>query len=188
MPRLPRLPRLPGLPGLPDRLEPLDRRLAAWMARHGVELLRWSLGLVFVWFGVLKFFPGASPAADLAIRTIGWLTGGLLPAGTALMLLATLETAIGLGLLWGRHLRPVLLLLWLQMAGALLPLVIFPGDVFQRAPLIPTLEGQYIIKNLVVIAASLVIGATVRGGDLARGARAEREQAVAERRPPGEAG
>ncbi len=180
------MPRPSWMTRLPSRLEPLDRRLAAWMARHGVELLRWSLGLVFLWFGVLKFFPGASPASELATRTIGWLTGGLLPARTALMLLAALETIIGLGLLLGRHLRAVLGLLWLQMAGALLPLAIFPGDVFQRAPLVPTLEGQYIIKNLVVISASLVIGATVRGGDLARGARAERQQAAAERRPPGQ--
>jgi uncharacterized membrane protein YkgB len=151
------------VPPLPRSLTTLDHRLTAAMARHGLTLLRLSLALVFLWFGVLKFFPGASPASELASRTIATVTGGLVAGRPALVLLASLETAIGLGLLLGRPLRLILGLLWLQMAGAMLPVVLFPGDVFQHAPLVPTLEGQYIIKNLVVISASLVLGATVRG-------------------------
>jgi len=60
----------------------------------------------------------------------------------------------------------VLLLLFVQMLGTLTPLVLFPGEVFARVPYAPTLEGQYIIKNAVLISAAIVLGATVRGGGL----------------------
>ena len=62
------------------------------------------------------------------------------------------------------HLRAVLFLLYAQMLGTLTPIVLFPHEVFLQVPFIPTLEGQYIIKNLVLISAGIVIGATVRGG------------------------
>jgi uncharacterized membrane protein YkgB len=149
---------------VPARLDPLDRRITGWMARHGVALTRISLGIVFLWFGALKFVPGWSPAEDLATRTIARLSFGLVSAGTALPALAAWESLIGLGLLSGRFLRVTLLLLWVQMAGTLTPLVFFPGETFRVIPWAPTLEGQYIIKNLVLIAAAIVVGATVRGG------------------------
>jgi hypothetical protein len=60
--------------------------------------------------------------------------------------------------------RITLLLLFLQMAGTFTPILLFPAEVFTRIPYAPTLEGQYIIKNLVLISAGIVIGATVRGG------------------------
>lgn len=151
---------------LPEPLEPVDRRITGWMARYGVRLTRIALGLVFAWFGVLKFLPGGGPAADLATRTIVKLTGGHVSAGAGLLTLATWETLIGLGLLTGRLLRTTLLLLFLQMAGTLLPLVFFPDETFERFPWVPTLEGQYIIKNVALIAGAIVIGATVRGGKL----------------------
>ena len=142
----------------------LDQQLTEWMARYGVLLLRTSLGVVFFWFGVLKFFPGLSPAQDLAARTISVLTFGLVPASVSVPVLAGWECLIGLGLITGRFMRATLALLWLQMLGTITPLFFFPGEVFTRLPYAPTLEGQYIIKNLVLISAGLVIGATVRGG------------------------
>lgn len=148
----------------------IDRTLTAWMARHGIALLRISLGLVFLWFGALKFFPGLSPAQYLAARTIEALTLGLLKPATSVAILAVWETLIGLGLLSGLFLRGTLLLLWLQMLGAITPLLLFPAEAFTRFPIAPTLEGQYIIKNIVLISAGLVIGATVRGGRLTPGA------------------
>ena len=151
---------------LPSRLDPIDRLLTQWMARHGIVLLRVSLGVVFLWFGVLKFFPGLSPAQDLASRTIAALTFGVVQANVSVPLLATWECAIGLGLIAGVWMRAVLLLLFLQMIGTLTPVFLFPGEVFVRIPYAPTLEGQYIIKNLVLISGALVIGATVRGGRL----------------------
>ena len=144
----------------------VDYAITAWMARNGVRLLRISLGIIFFWFGVLKFFPGLSPATELATRTIDVLTLGRLPSGVAINILAAWETLIGLGLLTGVAMRATLALLFVQMLGTITPIALFPELVFTRVPYAPTLEGQYIIKNLVLISAAIVIGATVRGGGL----------------------
>lgn len=153
-------------------LDRTDAAITAWMARHGVAFLRVSLGIVFFWFGVLKFFPGLSPAQGLAANTISLLSFGLVGPSVSVPVLAAWECAIGLGLLHGGYLRSTLLLLWLQMLGTLAPLVLFPSDTFTRFPYAPTLEGQYIIKNLVLISAAIVVGATVRGGRLMSESRA----------------
>lgn len=142
----------------------VDASLAGWMARYGVLTLRISLGIVFLWFGALKFFPGLSAAEDLAARTIAQLTFGVLPASTAVFILAVWECLIGIGLLFGFQLRITLLLLWVQMLGTITPIFFFPNEVFAVFPFAPTLEGQYIFKNIVLVSAGLVIGATVRGG------------------------
>jgi uncharacterized membrane protein YphA (DoxX/SURF4 family) len=141
-----------------------DIAITNWMARYGIVLLRVSLGIVFFWFGVLKFFPGLSPAQDLATRTIETLTFGQIPPNVSILILATWECLIGLGLILGVAMRVTLLLLFLQMLGTITPMFFFPNEVFTRIPYAPTLEGQYIIKNIVLISAGLVIGATVRGG------------------------
>ena len=142
----------------------VDVRLTSWMARYGILLLRISLGIVFFWFGVLKFFPGLSPAQDLATRTISLLTFGMVAPKVSLIVLATWECLIGLGLVFGVFMRATLLLLFVQMLGTITPVFFFPHEVFTRIPYAPTLEGQYIIKNVVLISAGLVLGATVRGG------------------------
>jgi uncharacterized membrane protein YphA (DoxX/SURF4 family) len=134
------------------------------MARHGILLLRLSVGVVFLWFGALKFFPALSPAEDLASRTINQLTFGLISEEIALLILATWECLIGLGLIFGLFLRATLLLLFVQMLGTITPIFFFPDEVFTRFPYALTLEGQYIVKNMVLISAGIVIGATVRGG------------------------
>lgn len=144
----------------------VDVRLTGWMAYYGITLLRVSLGIVFFWFGVLKFFPGLSPAQDLATRTISVLTFGLIPVHVSILILAAWECLIGLGLILGAFMRATLLLLWLQMLGTITPIFFFPQEVFTYIPYAPTLEGQYIIKNIVIISASIVIGATVRGGGM----------------------
>lgn len=143
-----------------------DRKLTQWMARNGILLLRLSVGIVFLWFGVLKFFPGLSPAEGLAARTIVTLSFGLLSSRAAVLILAVWECLIGLGLISGVFLRGTLFLLWMQMAGTITPLFLFPNECFTVIPIAPTLEGQYIIKNIVLISAGIVIGATVRGGRL----------------------
>jgi uncharacterized membrane protein YphA (DoxX/SURF4 family) len=144
----------------------IDRALTAGMARAGIPLARIALGIVFFWFGVLKFFPGMSPAQDLATRTISVMTFGLVGPALSLPILATWECAIGLGFLSGKYLRLAILLLFLQMPGTMLPIVFFPYETFATFPIAPTLEGQYIVKNLVLISTGLIIGATVRGGSL----------------------
>jgi uncharacterized membrane protein YphA (DoxX/SURF4 family) len=147
-------------------LQPIDRRVTSWMADHGLTLLRIALGIVFLWFGALKFVPNLSPAEELAGRTIEALSGGAIAPSVSLPVLATWEVAIGVGLLVGRWMRAVLLLLFVQMLGTATPLVLFPAETWTQFPIAPTLEGQYIIKNVVLVAAAIVLGATVRGGRL----------------------
>ncbi len=137
---------------------------STWMARYGVLLTRTALGIIFFWFGFLKFFPGASAAEALAGRTITRLSLGHVPPAVSMPVLATWECAIGLGLLSGRFVRLTLVLLFLQMPGTFMPLVFFPHETFQRFPLVPTLLGQYIVKNLALICAGILVGATMRGG------------------------
>ncbi|HEY5650539.1 MAG TPA: DoxX family membrane protein [Acidimicrobiia bacterium] len=148
-----------------DRFTDLDRRITRLFADHGITLLRISIGVVFFWFGVLKFWPGLSPADGLALDTIDRLTFGLLPPTLARLGLAVLETAIGLGLIFGKALRLTLLMLAGQMLGTVTPLFLFPELTWSQF-LVPTLEGQYILKNVVLATAGIVIGATVRGGRL----------------------
>lgn len=147
-------------------LDRLDVALTEWMARHAIRLLRISLGIVFLWFGALKLFPGVSPAEALAGKTISALTFGSLAPSTAVAILAVWECAIGLGLIAGVFLRGTLFLLWLQMLGTVTPLFLFPQECFTVVPWVPTFEGQYILKNMVLISAGLVLGGTVRGGHL----------------------
>ena len=142
----------------------LDTFLTSLMAKYGIVLLRLSLGVVFLWFGALKFFPGLSPAEDLAARTISQITFGLLQPQTAVFILAVWESLIGIGLIFNLFMRATLFLLWVQMLGTITPIFFFPNEVFAVFPIAPTLEGQYIIKNIVLVSAGLIIGATVRGG------------------------
>jgi uncharacterized membrane protein YphA (DoxX/SURF4 family) len=138
-------------------------RLAHWTASYSVVLLRLSLGGVFFWFGLLKFFPTLSAAEALATRTLHTLTWGYLAPPLALPLLALWETVIGLGLLLGVCPALTLALLFLHMAGTLTPLILFPHEVFAHIPYAPTLEAQYILKNLVFISAGCVIGSSRLG-------------------------
>ena len=149
-----------------EAFQRVDRRLTGWMAKNSIKLLRISTGIIFTWFGVLKYFPGLSPAEGIAADTIRLLSFGIVETRVSMVILATWETLIGLGLISGIFLREVLLLLFLQMIGTIAPIFIFPERVFRNLPFVLTLEGQYIFKNLVLISAAFVIGATVRGGFL----------------------
>lgn len=160
--------------GLPDSLASSDRHITRWMAKHGVGILRVALGIIFLWFGFLKFFPGVSSEEGLATRTMSTISFGLIPANVGRVLLAAWECAIGLGLLTHKALRLTLLLLFVQMLGTLLPLVLFPDETFTRVPIVPSLQGQFIIKNFVLIAAAIIVGATVRGGRMVADPRAAR--------------
>ena len=138
-----------------------DFLITNFMQKYGIVFLRISVGIVFLWFGILKFFPNVSPAQGIATETINTLTFGIMPQKMALIILAIWETLIGIGLIYGKYLRLILFLLFTQMLGTLTPLVIFPSETFTYFPFVPTLEGQYIIKNLILISAGLVVGTTV---------------------------
>lgn len=135
-----------------------------WKARHGIMFLRISLGIVFIWFGALKFLPDLSAAESLAGKTILKLTFGFLEPAISMKILAVWECLIGLGLITKKFLSLTLLLLYFQMVGTLMPLILFPEMTFQGNLLVPTLLGQYIIKNFILISAGIVIGATAKGG------------------------
>ena len=143
-----------------------DKPITTWMANNAIKFLRISLGIIFFWFGFLKFFHGVSSAETIATKTISVLTFGLIEPAVSIIILAVWETVIGLGLLFNRFLREILFLLFLQMLGTITPLFFFPAETFKIFPFVPTLEGQYIIKNLILISAGLAIGATVRGGKI----------------------
>src|SRR5215217_1891733 len=136
---------------LPAPLDRVDARITSTLASVSVPLLRIALGIVFFWFGVLKFFPNLSPAEELAARTIETITFGAVTPNVSLPVLAAWESLIGLGLIFGKFLRATLALLAAQMLGTFLPLVLFPDETFTVFPIAPTLEGQYIIKNVVLV-------------------------------------
>ncbi len=138
-----------------------EARAAQWLAAHSVTLLRISLGLVFLGFGVLKFFPGASPAEALVMRTVDALTLGVVSGTPALVMTAAMETFIGLTLVTGRGLRAGLVVLAGAMVGIMSPLVLFYGDLFPDG--LPTIEGQYVLKDIVLAAAGAVVAARALG-------------------------
>jgi uncharacterized membrane protein YkgB len=145
------------------RLRLADRaatRLAPWLARHSVDILRISLGLVFLGFAALKYFPGVSPAEGLAVRTVETLSLGMLSGYGALVATAIVETFIGITLITGKLLRVGLVVLGGAMVGILSPLLLFFGDLFPGAP---TLEAQYVLKDIVLVAAGLVVTARALG-------------------------
>ena len=147
-----------------DRIVAAVDGLARVLTRYSITALRIALGLVFLGFGVLKFFPGVSPAAALAERTIGTLTLHHVGAGPALLLTACMETAIGLTLVTGKFLKAGLVLLAMALVGIMSPLVLFFHDLFPAGG--PTLTAQYVIKDIVLAAAGAVIAATALGAKL----------------------
>jgi uncharacterized membrane protein YkgB len=152
--------------GLTTTLDAVELQAARWLARHSIDLLRISLGLIFFGFGVLKFFPGVSPAEALASETFSILTFGLVPHGAGMFLIAALETTIGLLLLSGRGVKVALALLAVQMVGILSPIVLLPGEMFRSDPIAPTLAGQYVFKDVILAAAVLVVAAKALGAEL----------------------
>lgn len=139
-----------------EKFDDIDKQITKFMEKYGTISLRYSLGLVFIWFGILKPF-GVSPAQSLVENTVFWF-----PSEVFVPILGWWEVAIGVGLLFKPLIRVALLLLFIQMPGTFLPLVLLPEVCFTNFPFALTLEGQYIIKNLILISAGLVIGGMVR--------------------------
>lgn len=146
-----------------DRPRVDPARIRSWLNRYSIDVLRISLGLVFTLFGALKFVPGASPAEELASRTVETVTLGIVSGYQALLLTAVIECFIGVTLVTGRLLRVGLGALGVALIGILSPLVLFFGDLF---PAGPTLEAQYILKDVVIAAAGLVVVTAALGSRL----------------------
>lgn len=137
----------------------IDRTFTGWMRRWSVPLLRVSLGIVFVWFGALKVFD-VTPVTELVGNTVYWVDPDWF-----VPVLGVVEVAVGIGLIARRALRVVLFFFLAQMAGTFLVLVVQPDVAFADGNIFKlTVEGEFVIKNLVLLAAGLVVGATVRRG------------------------
>ena len=139
----------------------MDSRISGFMGQWGTVAVRISFGIIFIWFGILKPL-GVSSAEPLVLATVPWLP--VFEGGTWVSIIGWWEVAIGVCFLFRRTIRVAVALLALQMVGTFMPLVFLPEVTFQagRLPYGPTLEGQYIIKNLMIISAALVVGGTVR--------------------------
>ena len=137
--------------------ERLDSRVLGLLERFALPLLRLSLGIVFVWFGMLKI-TGQTPVSELVAETVFWLNPDWF-----VPMLGVFEVLVGIGLLIGRGLRLVLALFVLQMVGTFLVLVVQPDVAFQDGNLLMlTTEGEFVVKNLVLLSAGLMIGSRLR--------------------------
>lgn len=158
--------------GASTTFEKAQLRIARWLAAHSVGALRISLGLVILGFGALKYVPGASPAEDLAMQTTEALTFGLVSGQAAVVATALVETFIGLVLLTGRFLRVGLVAMAGWLGGILAPAVLFPEQMFPGG--LPTLAGQYVLKDIILVAAAAVVAAHALGARLVTPTRAHR--------------
>jgi putative oxidoreductase len=154
-----------------QRFIALENVVHRLLIRHSISALRISVGAIFLGFGVLKYFPGVSPAAMLATDATHVLFLGLIPASVAIYIVATMECFIGICFLIGsgRLMRVAIWVLAAQFVGILSPLLIEPGTLFSGPHHAPTLEGQYVLKDIILVMAGAVIAAgTFRGGKLVR--------------------
>jgi len=134
----------------------IDKLISRNMNTYGIFFLRYSLGAIFIWFGLLKPF-GISPAQELVANTVYWFENKI----GFVKFLGWWEVAIGLTMCYKPLIRISIFLLFIQMPGTFLPLVLLPEVCFTDFPFGLTLEGQYIIKNLIIISSALVIGGTL---------------------------
>ncbi len=159
------------MPAFLHRFISLENTVHRMLIRHSIAALRISVGAVFLSFGVLKYFPGVSPAEMLATDTTNVLFLGLIPSSAGIYVVATMECFIGVCFLIGSGplMRVAIWVLAAQFVGILSPLVIEPGRLFAGPHGAPTLEGQYVLKDVILVAAGMVIAAgTFRGGMLVR--------------------
>lgn len=158
---------VPSIPAISRHAVALEARVEAglkvFLQRWSIPALRVALGSVFVIFGALKFIPGVSPLEGLVQQTWERLTFGLVGGQTALIATAIIEVTAGALLIaGGAFARVGLVVLALAFVGILSPIVLLPHEVFGAAG--PTLTGQYIFKNVVLIAAALVVASRVLKG------------------------
>ena len=135
----------------------VDRAVIGFLKRHSLTMLRVTLAIVFVWFGALKVFD-RSPVEDIVKATVFFL-----PGDPFFCILGLLEILIGVGLLVPIAPRITLVMFLAQMVGTFLTLLVLPEQSFQGGnPLLLGVLGEFVVKNLVLISAGLVIGASLR--------------------------
>lgn len=139
-----------------EKFAKIDDAIAKFMYKTARPSIRISFAIIFIWFGILKPL-GVSPAEDLVKKTVSWM--GIFSPETWLHIIGYWEVVIGILFLFKKTSRSAIGLLFLQMVGTFLPLITLPEITFQNNnPLTLTLEGQYIVKNILIISAALIIG------------------------------
>ena len=134
------------------KISKLDKLMVKDMRKWGIPVLRVALGIVFLWFGALKIF-GVTPVADLVGQTYSFF-----PVTEFLVFLGVWEVVIGIGLILKIFLRSVLAILWLQMLGTFIASILEPSMFFNGNIFLLTIEGEFLVKNLVLVASGIVIG------------------------------
>lgn len=134
------------------KLRTIDEHIVHFFRKISIPTARIALFVVFFWFGILKLI-GLSPASGL-VHALFDQTIHFMPFNTFYILFSLLECVIGILCLIPGAERILMPLLLFHMGTTFLPLF-FLRDVVWQAPFVPTLEGQYIIKNLVIIAAAI---------------------------------
>ena len=141
-------------------LNKLDNGLINFMRSTSTPAIRLSFGVIFIWFGILKPL-GLSSAEGLLKATVVWLPFG--SPDIWLIIIGFWEVVIGIFFFFKKTTRIAIILLFLQMVGTFMPLIVLSEVTFQSNNfLLPTLEGQYIIKNLMIISAALVLGGEIK--------------------------
>jgi len=130
--------------------------VADWMERWGHRIHRLTLALVFFWFGTLKIV-GYESATSLIAHTVYFASPEIV-----VPILGLWEVAIGICLFVLPLVRIALLLLAVRLPGTFLALVLKADICFVEQPWVPSLEGQYLVKDFLLFGAALVVGGTVR--------------------------
>ena len=139
-------------------------KLNKWVAANAISLLRISIGIIYIWFGMLKYFPQLSPADELAKDTIRLITFHLIPDTVSIILLAIWETVLGSLIVIGVWKRVIYYFLLLHLACTFVPLFCFTELSFTVSPYAFTLVGQYIMKNIIIVCAAIVVNLYAKGG------------------------
>ena len=136
-----------------------DKWLIAFAKQHYSWIARISLFVIYFYFGLLKLI-GASPANELAIGFAQKM--GMASYSQELYIaLAAVECIIGVIILVPRLTRVAIFIMFGHMLLVSAPIVLYPEAVW-RAPLVPNLEGQYIIKNAALVALALGLVANTK--------------------------
>ncbi|MEQ9378440.1 MAG: DoxX family protein [Imperialibacter sp.] len=139
------------------QLERIETKWIQLLDKYAFDFLRISIGLIYTAFGLLKFFPQYSPAEQLAEDTICIITFDVLSGNAACIVLAIMETMIGVALIINFKARATILITIWHMCCTFLPLIILPKYAFNQDPFSLSIVGQYIFKNLIILSALMVL-------------------------------
>ncbi len=146
-----------GLKNVKYLWQPATSRRKSFRANFSLFVLRATIGIIFLWFGVLKFFIASSPAEDIAIATMAKLTFNIVDESTLLIALAIFETALGIMLMIGEYIKQVCIISIIHLCGTFTTVVLFPEDLFVTFPFEFTLLGQYVFKNIILVASLVAL-------------------------------